>query len=289
LALLTRRSFLLTAGVGALALGADALVVEPNLPRLVRIEMPLPGLPEAFDGFTIAQLSDLHYDKYTGILPIKRAVEIANRAKPDLVVLTGDFVTVSDFVDYLHNRRESALTAEPCAALLSKLSAPFGSMAVLGNHDIESVPQIVVDALESTGVRVLINRCETIEQNGARLWICGLDSVARRPRIDIALRGVPQDETVILLMHEPDYADIAARFPVRLQLSGHSHGGQIWLPGIGAPWLPGGARKYPRGQYTVGGLKLYTNFGVGTIRMPVRFLAPAEVTLVTLRASKANK
>jgi predicted MPP superfamily phosphohydrolase len=103
----------------------------------------------------------------------------------------------------------------------------------------------------------------------------------------LALHGIPSDELVVLLVHEPDFADKAAHYPVDLQLSGHSHGGQIWLPGIGAPWLPLFARKYPRGLHRIGPLTLYTNMGLGTIRLPIRLNCPPEVTLFTLRSSQA--
>jgi len=107
-----------------------------------------------------------------------------------------------------------------------------------------------------------------------------------RPDIDRVLAGVPPNEVVVLLAHEPDFADHAAARPVDLQLSGHSHGGQVWIPGIGAPWLPPLAVKYPRGLYRMGKLTLYTNIGIGTIRAPIRLNCPPEITLITLRAGK---
>jgi len=133
---------------------------------------------------------------------------------------------------------------------------------------------------------VLRNRSQAIEQQNSRLWICGLDSLERHPDLGKSLGGVPENDTVVVAMHEPDFADVASQYPVDLQLSGHSHGGQVWVPGLGAPWLPYGARHYPRGRYTVGGLPLYTNIGLGTIRIPVRFNCIPEVTLITLRVSK---
>ena len=286
---LTRRKFLVAAGaatLGALALFEDGFVREPNQPQLVPIEMPLRRLPAAFDGFRIALLSDFHYDEFFSIHPIRRAVEMVNGIVPDLVVLTGDFVTVSMLVDFVHDEKKSALAAEPCAKLLAPLRSRLGSMATLGNHDIDADPDYVTEALQSQGIAVLRNASRTIEQAGKRLWICGLDSTEGKPRIELGLQAVPRNEPVILLMHEPDFADVAKDYPVDLQLSGHSHGGQVWIPGLGAPWLPGGARKYPRGRYTVGRLPLYTNIGLGTIRAPVRLNCTPEVTLVTLRAGE---
>jgi len=289
LSVLTRRKFLTTSivGAGVLALGVDAVIREPNHPKLTRVEIPLARLPAAFDGFTIAQLSDFHYDPIFSAVPIRAAIEIVNGLHPDLVVLTGDFVTASAFADIPD--RNSARAAAPCAQVLSGLRSRLGSLAVLGNHDVGTDPGFVTEVLQSHGIPVLRNRPQVLEQGGARLWFCGVDSLEGQPRIDLGLRGIPSDEAVIVLVHEPDFADEAARHPVDLQLSGHSHGGQIWLPGIGAPWLPRYARKYPRGQYRVGSLPLYTNIGLGTITVAVRLNCTPEVTLVTLRAGRSNQ
>ncbi|HXY03200.1 MAG TPA: metallophosphoesterase [Terriglobales bacterium] len=246
--------------------------------------MPLARLPAAFDGFTIAQLSDFHYDPVFSAVPIRRGIEIVNRLNPDLVVLTGDFVTVSVFA--FQDDRESAKVAEPCAKLLSELRPRLGSLAVLGNHDVHSDPEFVTEALQSHGIQVLCNSSRPIDREGSRLWFCGLDSVDRDPDMERMLYGVPKTEAVIVLVHEPDFVDVASNYAVDLQLSGHSHGGQIWLPGIGAPWLPRHARKYPRGRYTVRDLPLYTNIGLGTIRAPVRLNCTPEVTLFTLRSAQ---
>lgn len=290
--LLTRRRFLGTAGAALIGAGILAdrwLVREPNHPQLINFEMPLPRLPEAFDGFRIAQLSDFHYDEAFSIHPIKRAIEIVNGVNPDVVVLTGDFVTVSMLSDYIHDEKKSALAAEPCAKLLAQLRSRLGSLATLGNHDIDADPGIVSEALQSHGISVLRNAPHPIEQSGKRLWISGMDSSEGKARIDSALQGVPKDEPVVMLMHEPDHANVVKDYPVDLQLSGHSHGGQVWIPGFGAPWLPGGAKQYPRGRYTVGKLQLYTNIGLGTIRVPMRINCTPEVTLITLRSRASNQ
>ncbi len=274
---------------GALALGEDAAILEPNRPVLTAMELTLARLPAAFDGFTIALLSDFHYDEYFSAVPIRSAIEIVNRLHPDLIVLTGDFVTVPIFHRQLHNAKRAASAAEPCVTLLAQLHSRLGMVAVLGNHDMESDPPRITEAIQSKGIPVLRNRVMPLEQGGARVWLCGLDSVWHSsPILSRALKGLPSNELVILLVHEPDFADRAAHFPVDLQLSGHSHGGQVWIPGIGAPWLPELARKYPRGLYQVGPLTLYTNFGLGTIRLPIRLNCPPEVTLFTLRSPNSR-
>src|SRR5262249_34591136 len=119
----------------------------------------------------------------------------------------------------------------------------------------------------------------------SRLWLAGVDDVIEgKPDMDRTLRGIPGNEAVILLAHEPDFADQVVQYPVDLQLSGHSHGGQVRIPLIGAPYLPELGRKYPWGLRRIGRLTLYTNVGIGTIRVPFRWNCPPEITLITLRA-----
>jgi predicted MPP superfamily phosphohydrolase len=157
--------------------------------------------------------------------------------------------------------------------------------AVLGNHDVNSDHRWITEIIEAHDIPVLRNRAVPIENGNARLWLAGLDDVLEgSPDLGATLREVP-NETIILLAHEPDFADEAARYPVDLQLSGHSHGGQVWLPGIGAPWLPPLGREYPRGLRRIGNLTLYTNIGLGTIRLPVRLNCPPEITILTLRTA----
>jgi predicted MPP superfamily phosphohydrolase len=298
LPLITRRKFLqATAAVattGVLAIGADTTIFEPNDPQLVRLEIPLARLPRSFDGFTIAQLSDFHFEEIFSVVPIRKAIKAVNDLRPDLIVLTGDFVTVPILEDFLSKKsadvsrgKEAVRTAPPCSQLLSGLRARLGVFAILGNHDVASVPDFITECLENHGIRVLRNTSLPIEQGKARFWLAGIDDVMQGvPDLSRTLTSIPKEEAVVLLSHEPDFADEAALHPIDLQLSGHSHGGQIWLPMIGAPWLPPYAQKYPRGKYQVGGLTLYTNIGLGTIRVPMRLNCTPEVTLFTLRAGR---
>lgn len=282
---ISRRKFLYAGavvGLGA-ALSAEGFV-QSNDPLLVRLQITLKRLPRAFDGFTIAHLSDFHYEPHFSVVPIRKAVDLVNGVRPDLTVLTGDFVTVPVF-----NResflRKSAQTAIPCAALLAQIQGP--KYAIFGNHDATANPPLIVRSLEGQAIPVLRNRSLPIERGNGRIWLAGIDDLLRgAPRIDLTLAGIPPDEATILLAHEPDYADQAAFFSVDLQLSGHSHGGQIWIPGIGAPWLPPMSRRYPRGLYRIKDLTLYTNLGIGTIRAPIRLNCPPEVTLITLRCGE---
>jgi predicted MPP superfamily phosphohydrolase len=289
LAHITRRKFLqgaaAAATAGILAVGADGLVFEPGHPQLNRITVPLARLPQAFDGFTIAQLSDFHYDEHFSAVAIRKSVDIINSLNPDLVVLTGDFVTVPLFTRG-RNARLAAESVGPCALLLHQLRSKSGSFAVLGNHDVGSDSIWITETIERQGIPVLRNYSVPLDRDGARIWLAGIDD-ALEGKADIrsTLRLVPDKEFVMLLAHEPDFASLASRHSVDLQLSGHSHGGQVWLPFVGAPWLPPMGRKYPRGMYRIGELTLYTNIGVGTIRVPVRLNCPPEVTLFTLRSA----
>lgn len=272
-------------GAVGVVVGTDATLFEALDPHLIRLDVPLARLPAALDGFTIAQLSDFHYDDHFSVIPITKAVNIVNSLSPDVIALTGDFVTVPALSDYLHNEKKGADAAEPCAAVLSKLRARHGVFAILGNHDHDSDPERIIAAFLAQGIPTLRNSSAAIETSNGRIWVSGVDDVLTgKPEMEATLKGIPRDEPVVLLSHEPDFADHASTYPVDLQLSGHSHGGQISFPLIGPPFLPDLAKKYPRGLYHVGPLTLYTNIGLGTIRIPARLNCPPEITLFTLRA-----
>ncbi|HEY68269.1 MAG TPA: metallophosphoesterase [Thermoflexia bacterium] len=274
---ITRRRFLKwmlgsTAAAGLSALGGVGYVtlVEPHWLALNQVSVPLPGLPANLDGFTIAQLSDLHRGLDVTQEDIARAVELALRLRADLVVLTGDYVT------------GSAEHAPSCAEALSPLAAAGNVLACLGNHDHWTDADVITGALTEVGLTVLRNAAREVADG---LWVAAVDDVwERHADLEKALKGVPTGATVVLLAHEPDYADeVAADGRVSLQLSGHSHGGQVRLPFIGPPFLPYLGRKYPAGLYRVGEMWLYVNRGVGLVRPAVRFNCRPEVTLLRLR------
>ncbi len=281
---LTRRQML---GRTVLALGGVAagygFLVEPRRMVIERLEVRLRRLPPAFDGFRIAQISDIHYGPNMTSGFVREAVEEVNKLQAELVVLTGDFV--SHPLGKPSGPEGAEQYAPPCAEALSGLRADYGRFAVLGNHDHWNHPAIVRKALEAAGFPVLRNQAVALEKEHTRLWLAGVDDVMeQKADLDGALKSVPAEEATLLLAHEPDYADYAASFPVDLQLSGHSHGGQVRVPWMGAPILPRLARKYPMGLYRVGKLQLYTNRGLGVVNPPVRLNCPPEITLVTLRA-----
>ena len=280
---INRREFIKrVAAAGVAVVVVDSSFIEPNHPRVIRKEIFLRRWPSRLDGFTIALLSDFHYDPFFSVHPIRSAVDILNGLHPDLIALTGDFVSAPWFGD----NAKGAAAAEPCAQLLGKLQAPCGLWAVLGNHDAYTDPDRVTETLRAVGIPVLSNRSVPVEKDGARFWLGGVDDVLEGTAdLDAALHHARSDEAFVLMAHEPDYADYVAGYPVDLQLSGHTHGGQVRLPFLRPLFLPELAKKYVWGQYQVRGLTLYTNAGIGTVQIPVRWNCPPEVTHITLKRS----
>jgi predicted MPP superfamily phosphohydrolase len=278
---ITRRRFLLGgAAAGAAALAGDSILLAPNRPRVVRRDFSLARWPDRLNGFTVALLSDFHFDPYFSAHPLHAAIPMVNDLRPDLIVLTGDFVTAP----FVGDDRKAAFEAEPCAQLLRQMNTRHGLWAVLGNHDEATDHKHVAHALQAVNIQVLANQSQAIEHDGARFWLAGVNDVlSKTADLPKTLRPVPANEAVILLAHEPDYADHAAKFPIDLQLSGHSHGGQIRIPLLPPLYLPTMGKKYVLGTYRIGPLTLYTNAGLGTIGVPARLNCPPEITLLTLR------
>jgi predicted MPP superfamily phosphohydrolase len=250
-----------------------ATLVEPGWLTLKRVSIPIGGLPAGLDGFTIVQLSDLHRGPQIAQASVARAAALAARQGADLTVLTGDYVS------------RSAEYAASCAEALSVLPETGDVLTCLGNHDHWTNADIVAGALSDAGVTVLRNAAREVADG---LWVAAVDDVwEQRADLDRALAEVPSGAVVILLAHEPDYAETAAADGrVSLQLSGHSHGGQVRLPLIGPPVLPRWARKYYAGRYRVNTMWLYVNCGVGLVSPAVRFNCRPEATVLTLRGTE---
>lgn len=281
---ISRRAFLRSAGLGLIALATPgpALLlygrdVEPNRLALSRVRVEIDRLPPAFEGLTIAQLSDLHFGRLVTAAQIRAAVDAALDLGPDLIVLTGD-----------HATRLEQSNVTPLAQELSRLRAPLGVFAILGNHDYRDASGVTLEALRSAGLTLLRNDNVPIERSGQTIYLAGLDDALKgHPDLAGALHGVPGDSRAIVLVHEPDYADRVSRDPrAALQLSGHSHGGQIRLPLRGPLRLPRLARKYPDGLRRVGSMWLYTNRGIGVVSVPIRINCPPEVTLFELAVAQ---
>jgi hypothetical protein len=261
---------------------AEASFVAPFHPVLEEITVRLPLLPPAFDGFRIALLSDLHVQIGFPAACLAPAIDMARRAAPDLILYGGDY-------RYDHQARdrddrpirECAMALQP----LSALSPAGGPFAVYGNHDYPQPPAQPDPGLwRAIGVTPLRETVAEIARKGDRLFLIGMDSLIARPTDPAAhMAALPHGACAIALWHEPDWADRAAAAGVSLQLSGHTHGGQVVIPGIGAPVLPDFGRKYPSGWFDVAGMPLYVTRGVGLLPPLVRVNCPPEVTLLTLR------
>jgi predicted MPP superfamily phosphohydrolase len=283
----SRRQFLrasaLAAGGGLVAYGG---FWDRHHLELIEQTIHLRRLPEAFHGLRIAQVSDIHYDEFTEPYFVREIVRRVNALHPDIVVLTGDFVT-----DGPLPRSVGARLSYPCAEILSGIQCPY-RFASLGNHDTLVGSAVVVDALKVHGIPTLVDSYLPFERDGSRLWFAGLrSSLEDTPNLSDAVpRRAGPLEPVILMAHEPDYALQVVKYGgVDLMLSGHTHGGQIRLPFIGTPrpMLAKGGRHFVHGHFNVGPLQLYVNRGIGTVKVPVRFLCPPELTLITLQPAKS--
>jgi uncharacterized protein len=286
---ITRRRFLTASLCGAAGLALYSGEIARHWTEVTELDIPLAGLPRVFDGMRIAQLSDIHLDNMTEPFYLRHVVQKINQMQPDAVFLTGDFVS-----DGLTSRDYAVKAAWQCGSILSELICrPL--YAVLGNHDVAVGDKEVAEALRGSGITVLRNTHLPIERVGGRFWLAGIDDpVWGVPDPELAIppsiRNVP-DEPIVLLCHAPDYADDLLAMPagkaVSLMLSGHTHGGQVRLPLVGALELPTMGRKYVEGLFRLGNLKLYVNRGIGTIGLPFRLNCPPEITLFTLRAAPA--
>ena len=277
---LPRRGFLKVLSGATLGLGVSCLAgygyvfyVEPHWLSVECVDVPIQGLPRAFEGFKIVCLSDFHLHPYTQIDLIEKVVAVSNELIPDVVCLLGDYVF------------EGADSIYELASVLARLESTYGVFAVLGNHDLWTDAAVVRSGLESVGIRVLVNDSVLLRVGADDLILAGLDDGwSGEPDLSLALEGSPQEASVILMLHEPDFADQYARDGrVCLQLSGHTHGGQVRIPGIGGPFRPEFGRKYDDGLVEIEGMWLYTTRGVGVIGPPARFNCRPEVTEITLK------
>ncbi len=278
----TRRAFL----TGAAALAAGLAVYSGEVARheidTTHPTLKLRNLPTAFQGIRICQISDIHLDEYTEPYFLERVVHHVNALAPDIVLLTGDFVTRGALTFIAANH-----AAHRCAEILRTIQCPE-KYAILGNHDVAVGARLVTRALNAQGIPVLRNTAIPLTRGGDRLWLGGTaDPGTDHPDLNLAVPANP-GAPVLLMVHAPDFADTVVahpRFPlINLMLSGHSHGGQIRLPFTGPLVLPPGGQKYPEGLYRFGAMQLYVNRGIGTVGLPFRLNCPPEITVFTLTA-----
>lgn len=284
----SRRTVLKTLLFGGAGLALYAGEIERHWIDIVHRDVYIEGLPDAFDGLAIAQLSDIHLDEFTEPFLLREAVDQINRMHPDVVLLTGDYVSYQ-----VLDRKLTLEAAWRCASILGNIACKR-KFAILGNHDLMVSAPEVSDAITSHGIPVLRNAFVPLERDGARVWLAGLDDpVVGKPDPDravpVSIRRLPK-EPVLLMCHAPDFIDELARHPVSrsvaLMLSGHTHGGQVRIPFVGAFRLPPGGRKYVEGWFNVGDMQLYVNRGIGTVGVPFRFDCRPEITHLRLRTTK---
>jgi hypothetical protein len=263
-------------GLGSLAYARD---VEPRWIAVTPVHLKLPRLDAEFDGYRVVQISDIHMGGWMSRGRLGEIAATINRQSPDLVVVTGDFVTY-----------KPQKFAADIAAALSTLRPCDAALAVLGNHDHWTNAGIVRQIIRDSGMIDVSNAVHTVRRGRAMLHIAGVDDFwVGKADLERVLKRLPPLGAAILLAHEPDFADTSAasgRFD--LQLSGHSHGGQVIIPLLGPPVLPPYGRKYPVGRYQVGDMIQYTNRGVGMVHPQVRFNCRPEITVFTLEAADAK-
>jgi predicted MPP superfamily phosphohydrolase len=282
----TRRSFLAASACAAAGLAVYSGEIARHWLELSHYNVRLPGLAAEFDGFRIAQLSDIHLDEFTEPFFLREAIRQINASNPDAVFLTGDYVTYG--ITPLKIARGAAWQ---CAGMLRELACK-AIYAVLGNHDTIIGAEEVIAALAANDITVLNNTHEPLERGGARIWLAGVaDPLIGLPNPEAAIPAAIRNlahEPVILLCHAPDFADTLMAQPVgqtvALMLSGHTHGGQVRLPLLPPVHLPELGRKYVEGWFRLGSLQLHVNRGLGTVGVPFRLNCPPQISLLTLRA-----
>lgn len=274
---LTRRSFLGLTAASAAGLALYAGEISRHELSVEQHTFQIGRLPDAFRGMRIVQVSDIHYAEFTEAFFVREVVRRINKLRPDMVLLTGDFVSFEPMpLEYARRH------APACAEILSGIECPL-RYASLGNHDYVVGAKDVAGALRENGIPVLMNSSIALERAGQRIWLAGLGSACTGDA-DLA-HAIPRfaaEETVLLLAHEPDILPDVVRYNVDLMLSGHTHGGQVRFPFLPPFHLPVFGKDYVEGKFRLGPTQLYVNRGIGAVGLPFRFNCPPEITVITL-------
>ncbi|MBD1224393.1 metallophosphoesterase [Virgibacillus halodenitrificans] len=250
--------------------------LEPQMLTISEHEIYSNKITAAFNKFKIIQFSDTHLGFHYTLKQLEELVNKINQENPDLIVFTGDLIDEPD--KYIPNSR--------LIRLLGSLEAKFGKYWVYGNHDHGGYgTDMLKEIMNQADFKLLKNSHTIIKNNKEEIVLAGVDDIMLgKPDLNKTLANTNSSLFTILLAHEPDYADVTVNHPVDVQLSGHSHGGQVRFPFIGHLYTPAYAEKYVQGEYKInnGRLLLYVNRGIGTTRLPYRFLCRPEVSIYTL-------
>jgi predicted MPP superfamily phosphohydrolase len=250
-----------------------ARFAAPYRARVAQVIVQLPRRHRHLSGLTIAFVTDTHVGPHFPARALETVVRHLQNIEPDIVLFGGDYIC------------ESPRFMAGAAPFLERMAATsrYGSWAVLGNHDLANLRHRVTPPLEAAGIRVLQNETAHIETDRGPLWIVGIDdALLGKVDLDAAFLPVPPDAAAICLWHEPDRAEESAPYGAFLQLSGHTHGGQVRVPGIGPIATPELGKRFVRGRYQIGDMELYVSSGLGIYRPPVRFNCPPELTVIRL-------
>lgn len=245
-------------------------LIERHWLDITRSDIPLAGRYNHLDGLKIAVMGDFHFDDWGSRRLIASAVKAINAESVDAVVLVGDYIS------------NQVGAMEPLCEELSQLRAKFGTFGVMGNHDCWHFDAAIPRLLKEAGVRLLRNRAADCGE----FAIAGIDSHwAGHADLKFAVNGLDPEKPVISGWHEPDTFDFYKDPRTILQVSGHTHGGQVRAPFYGPLLLPEFGRKYPYGHYRKNDSSLFVTRGIGTLNIPARFLCRPEVAILTMRKS----
>lgn len=274
---MNRRTFLkaaLATAIPAPVAAASYGLAEASWVRVERPTLPLPRLPRSFDGLRVAFLADIHHGPFVSLDFVRGVVRTTLNLQPDLILLGGDYIS------------KDAEYAAPCFEVLGGLRAPLGVYGVLGNHDHWHGPAETRAGMKDAGITELTNTGVWLTRGKDRFRLAGVDDLWRgTPDVSAALGDASAADACLLVSHNPDVAETLRDARVGLMLSGHTHGGQVVVPGYGAPIVPSRyGQKYLKGLVEAPVTKVYVSRGLGTVSPPMRFGSRPELTLLTLRA-----
>jgi uncharacterized protein len=269
-------------GLITLSLSASPQLSPPPVspdPEITEMDIHIRRLGAAYDGLKVVHLTDIHHSLYTPLEDVERAVKMTNHLQPDLIALTGDYVTFSPTYIW------------PVAQVLGRLRARLGVFAVLGNHDFQVDADEMTSALKAHRIHVLRNSHFALDSGDDHLWLVGVDDLWwSADDLEAGMRHVPPQDPKILLCHNPVGVHMAAEHHIDLVLSGHTHGGQVRLPVVGGLYTRSKlGKRFIAGWNRLDGTQIYVSRGIGKVLVPLRVGCPPEIACLNLRAGNPAK